>query len=54
MLKDRFFEMVSFKAKKELVALACDADSEEGKELRKYLEVNTEGGDVVRVTAKKQ
>ena len=53
-LKDRFFEMVSFKAKKELVALACDADSEEGKELRKYLEVNTEGGDVVRVTAKKQ
>ena len=53
-LKDRFFEMVSFKAKKELIALACDADSEEGKELRKYLEVNTEGGDVVRVTAKKQ
>jgi len=53
-LKDRFFKMVSFKAKKELIALACDADSEEGKELRKYLEVNTEGGDVVKVTAKKQ
>jgi|GEM_PF-5580961 len=53
-LKEKFFEVVSFKAKKGLIQIACDADSKEGKEIREFLLVKAEEDDTVRVTAKKQ
>ena len=53
-LKDKFFEVVSFKAKKDLVKIACDADSKKGEKLREYLAVKIEDDDTVKVTAKKQ
>jgi len=53
-LKEKFFETIAFRPKKVLLSMACDADSEEGKEVRKFLAVETKEDDIVRVTAKKQ
>ena len=53
-LKKKFFELVSFKAKKGLIKLACDADSEEGKKIREFLEVTINDDDTVKVTAKRK
>jgi len=53
-LKKKFFELVSFKAKKGLIELACDGDYPKRDELRKCLEVIVSDEDTVKVTAKRK
>jgi len=53
-LKKKFFELVSFKAKKKLIELACDGDYPKRDELRKCLEITISDDDTVKVTAKRK